>query len=224
MRSGMEEKIKILTFAQLNPLCLNHYMTNLCLFILLILSTSTFADTYQVFFQKGKVEIFRNNKLALPPVIPGDVIKVHKGSLLVLKSPQETLKIMHDTVITPREDKEGTIIELVRGAVVAQVTKKKFEIKTSASSFGVRGTQFFVQVNGPDDQWMCVNEGVVNVKSSSKSVDVPAGKGVFVDKKSVSTPKAYAWTKGINWKMDAKEGSLEHKINLNYDVLENFYD
>ncbi len=199
-------------------------MTNLCLFLLLILSTSSFADTYQVFFQKGKVEIFRNKKLASPPVLPGDVIKVHKGSLLVLKSPQETLKIMHDTVITPREDKEGTIIEMVRGAVVAQVTKKNFKIKTSASSFGVRGTQFFVQVNGPDDQWMCVNEGVVNVTSSSKSIDVPAGKGVFVDKKSVSTPKAYAWTKGINWKMDAKEGSLEHKINLNYDVLENFYD
>lgn len=199
-------------------------MTKLCFILALILSNGLRADTYQVFHQRGKVEIFRNKKLASPPVLAGDVIKVHKGGLLVLKSPQETLKIMHDTVITPREDKEGTIIELVRGAVVAKVTKKNFKIKTSATSFGVRGTQFFVQVNGPDDQWMCVNEGVVNVTSASKSIDVPAGKGVFVDKKSVSTPKAYAWTKGINWKMDAKEGSLDHKINLNYDVLENFYD
>lgn len=199
-------------------------MKYLCFCFALVLSTSSFADTYQVFFQKGKVEIFRNKKLSGPPVIPGDVIKVHRGGLLVLKSPQETLKIMHDTVITPREDKDGTIIEMVRGAVVAQVTKKNFKIKTRGSSFGVRGTQFFVQVNGPDDQWMCVNEGVVNVTSSSKSIDVPAGKGVFVDKKSISKPQAYKWTKGINWKMDAKEGNLDHKINLNYDVLENFYD
>lgn len=188
------------------------------------LLSSAFADTYQVAYQKGKVEILRNKLPAKPPVIPGDVIKVHKGGLLVLKSPQETLKIMHDTVITPREDKDGTIIEMVRGAVVAKVTKKNFKIRTSATSFGVRGTQFFVQVNGPDDQWMCVNEGVVNVTSKSSTVDVPAGKGVFVDKKSISKPQAYKWTKGINWKMDSKEGTLEHKINLNYDVLENFYD
>ncbi len=199
-------------------------MKYLCFFFLTVLSVRSFADTYQVFFQKGKVEILRDNKPAKPPVIPGDVIKVHKGSLLVLKSSQETLKIMHDTVITPREDKDGTIIEMIKGSVVAQVTKKNFKVKTSSTSFGVRGTQFFVQANGPDDQWMCVNEGVVNVTVASKSIDVPAGKGVFVDKKSISNPKAYKWTKGINWKMDAKEGSLEHKINLNYDVLENFYD
>ncbi len=192
--------------------------------LVLLFSPIVFADTYQVFYQKGKVEIFRNKKLAIPPVISGDVIKVHKGSLLVLKSPQETLKIMHDTVITPRENKEGTFLEMVRGAVVANVTKKNFKIRTSGSTFGVRGTQFFVQVNGPDDQWMCVNEGVVNVKSASKNVDVPAGKGVFVNKTSISTPQAYKWTKGINWKMDAKEGNLDHKLNLDYDVLEKFYD
>ena len=185
---------------------------------------NAFADTYEVTYQKGKVEIFRDKKLVSPPVKSGDTIKVHRPGLLVLKSPQETLKIMHDTVIRPRETKEGTIIDLVKGGIVSLVRKKSFKVRTRAVSMGVRGTQFFVQTTGKDDVWMCVNEGVVKVQKNKKNVDVPAGKGVFVDKKEISKPEAFAWTKRINWKMDAGQGELDHKINLNYDILENFYD
>src|SRR4051812_48374267 len=103
------------------------------------LLSSAFAETYEVAYQKGTVEIFRDKKLVKPPVMSGDTIKVHKGSLLVLKSPQEVLKIMHDTVITPRETKEGTIIDLARGAMVSQITKKNFKIRSRNTIFGVRG-------------------------------------------------------------------------------------
>ncbi|MFP5384681.1 MAG: FecR domain-containing protein [Bacteriovoracia bacterium] len=194
------------------------------LLFLSLISLSSIADTYEVAYQKGKVEIFRNKKLVSPPVMSGDLIKVHRPGLLVLKSSQETLKIMHDTVIRPRETKEGTIIDLVKGGIVSLVKKKSFKIKTRAVSMGVRGTQFFVQATGKDDVWMCVNEGVVNVLKNKKSVDVPAGKGVFVDQKEISKPAAFAWTKKINWKMNPDQGELDHKINLNYDILENFYD
>lgn len=187
-------------------------------------SFSAVADTYQVAYQKGKVEIFRNKKKVSPPVQSGDVVKVHRGGLLVLKSPQETLKIMHDTVISPRETKEGTLIDLVKGALISLVSNKSFKVRTRSTILGVRGTQFFVQTTGDKDLWMCVNEGVVNVKKGKESVDVPAGKGVFVDKKDISKPLAFAWTKKINWKMKGGEGKLDHKINLNYDLLENFYD
>lgn len=192
--------------------------------IFAFLLSSAFAETYEVVYQKGKVEIFRNKKLVKPPVMSGDTIKVHRPGLIVLKSPQEVLKIMHDTVVTPRETKEGTLIDLARGAMVSKVTKKNFQIKTKNAVFGVRGTQFFVAATGEDDSWMCVNEGVVNVQKNKSSVDVPKGLGVFVDPKTISKPKAYEWTKGINWKMDSAEGDLDHKLNLKYDLLENFYD
>lgn len=183
------------------------------------------ADSYEIAYRKGKVEIFRNKKpVTTGPVLPGDVIKVHKRSLLVLKSPQEVLKIMHDTIITPRETKEGTLIDLVKGAMVSKVTKKKFKVRTKNTVMGVRGTQFFVAISGSDDAWMCVNEGTVVVQKKGKAVAVPAGKGVFVDQKDISKPAAFAWTKKINWKMDSSEGELDHNVNLSYDVLDSFYD
>ncbi len=88
----------------------------------------------------------------------------------------------------------------------------------------MRGTQFFVSATEGKDAWMCVQEGTVNVSQKKKTVDVPAGKGVFAGATEICKPQAYAWTKGINWKMDPKEGQLDHKINLKYDLLENFYD
>ncbi len=196
----------------------------LLLILVAIMSQTSFGVTYQVAYQKGKVEILRAGKSVSPPVETGDVVKVHKGGLLVLKSSQEVLKLLEDTEIKALEEKEETIISLIRGALVSQVTKKSFKVNTRTTSFGVRGTQFFVQSQQGSEAWMCVKEGIVNATTGKNSVDVPAGKGIFADGKDISKPQAYGWTKGINWKMDAAEGSLEHKINPNYDLLENFYD
>jgi hypothetical protein len=193
-------------------------------FYLCIVASMAFADTYEIFYQKGKVEITRDGIAVGPPVRPGDQVKVEKGGVVVLKSPQEVIKLMGDTILTPRQTKNGTLIELVRGSVVSKVTKKTFEVISNKTSFGVRGTQFFVQATGADNVWMCVQEGVVNVIKNEKNVDVPAGKGVFVGASEISKPQAYSWTKGINWKMDERDGDLDHKIELKYDLLENFYD
>lgn len=185
------------------------------------------ADNYKIIHQKGQVEITRNNlPVALnSEVKSGDVIKVKKG-MLILKNSKEVIKIFKDTIITPFEKEDETIIQLAKGAIVSMVTKKKFQVKTTNSVLGVRGTKFFVQATGKDDLWMCVEEGVVNVatKGAKVPVDVPAGKGVFIGPKDISPPKAYAWTKGINWKMNPSEGELDHKIKLEYDLLNNFYD
>lgn len=200
---------------------------NYIFFILLAFHSFTLyaADpAYEITYQRGKVEIFREGKLVGPPVMTGDRIKVSKGGLAVLKGQGEVIKLMGDTVISPKVDKEGTLIDLVKGAVMSLVTKKNFQIKTPAAVFAVRGTQFFVSANGDADAWMCVKEGTVNVNKKDKVVDVPAGKGVFVDDKEISPPKVYAWTKKLNWKMDKKDGDLDHKLDLKYDLLENFYD
>lgn len=198
-------------------------MKNIIFICLFLVSSIACAETYEVVYQKGKVEVYRHNQLVPFPVLTGDTVKVYPKSMVVLKSPQETLKIFEDTEIKPIATKEGTLIDLVKGAIISSVVKKNFKIKTRTTTFGVRGTQFFVHSKG-EDNWMCVNEGVVNVEKSKKSVDVPAGKGVFVDKNEISKPQAYAWTKKINWKTDPKQGELDHKVNMNYDVLENFYD
>jgi hypothetical protein len=196
------------------------------LFLMLLLSSfPLFADIYyEITYQKGTVEISREGKVVAPPIKIGDRIKVSKGGLLVLKGQGEVIKLMGDTIIKPMITKEGTLIDLVKGAVVSLITKKSFHVRTKNTVFAVRGTQFFVSASEGKDAWMCVQEGVVNVRKKSKSVDVPAGKGVFVDAKEISKPQSYAWTKGINWKMDPKDGQLDHKLNLKYDLLENFYD
>lgn len=197
---------------------------NLC-FLLLLSSFPLWADAYyEITFQKGTVEILREGVAVSPPVKTGDRVKVSKGGLLVLKGQGEIIKLMGDTIITPMVTKEGTLIDLVKGAVVSFITKKSFQVRSKGTVFGVRGTQFFVSADEDKDSWMCVQEGVVNVTKNSKSIDVPAGKGVFVDANEISKPQKYAWTKGINWKMDPKQGELDHKLNIKYDLLENIYD
>jgi hypothetical protein len=194
-------------------------------FILIFSSFSGFCvPSYTITHQKGEVEITRKGKVVKAPIFVGDRIKVSKGGLLVLKGQGEIIKLMGDTIITPMETKEGTVIDLVKGAVVAFITKKTFQVRSQNTVFGVRGTQFFVSTSDGDSSWMCVQEGVVNVTKAEKSVNVPAGKGVFVDAKEISEPKAYEWTKGINWKMDPIDGELDHEIKLKYDLLENIYD
>jgi len=190
------------------------------------LGISAQAEPYKVALKKGRVEITRKGQPVTGEVISGDEVKVFKASILILKNSKETLKIMQDTVITPLESNGGSIIKLAKGSLVSWVQKKEFKVKTKSTVLGVRGTKFFVQATGESDLWMCVQEGVVNVETRGvkKAVDVPAGKGVFVGEKEISTPKAYAWTKGINWNMNPRDGKLDHKIKLNYDVLNNFYD
>ncbi|HXH76632.1 MAG TPA: FecR domain-containing protein [Bacteriovoracaceae bacterium] len=201
-------------------------MKFLIIFFQIFFISSGYAEGYKIALQRGTVEITRGGKPVTGDVISGDRVAVHKKSILILKNSKETLKIMQDTVITPLEKEDETIIKLAKGALVSLVVNRKFKVETKQAVMGVRGTQFFVQATGKDDLWMCVEEGVVNVvsKGSKNPVDVPAGKGVFISPKEISKPQAYAWTKGINWKMDPKEKKLDHVLKLNYDLLDNFYD
>src|SRR5690606_38676397 len=109
------------------------------------------AEPYKIAHQRGKVEITRDGKLVSDEVLSGDLVKVHKGGLLILKSSKETLKILQDTIITPYEKEGKSIIELAKGALISMVVKKKFEVKTKSTVMGVRGTKFFVSASGNDD-------------------------------------------------------------------------
>lgn len=198
--------------------------------LLLAASFSVSAETFQVAFSKGNYEILRKGVKVSPPIYIGDTVKVMAGSVLVIRSDRTLLKILENTVIVPMErkdDKEFSVIHLIKGALISKIDKKKFQVRTKSTVFGVRGTQFFVEAVSDEDAWMCVNEGeVVAANTAGQKVVVPAGLGIFSDSKKVSPAKKYAWTKGINWKMDPKDGPLTHKLNLkkNYDLLNQFYD
>jgi hypothetical protein len=206
-------------------------MKNFCFPLLLFLACfSVKAETFQVAFSKGNYEILRNGVKVSAPIFIDDTVKVFAGSVLVIRSDRTLLKILENTVVVPMEKKEDagfSVMHLIRGAIISKVDKKKFQVRTNSAAFGVRGTQFFVEAVSDEDAWMCVNEGeVVATNTAGQEVVVPAGLGIFTDSKKVSPAKKYAWTKGINWKMDPRDGGLTHKLNLkkNYDLLNQFYD
>ena len=95
---------------------------------------------------------------------------------------------------------------------------------------GVRGTEFFASYGSGKDIWMCVNEGIVSVKSKSenKQTLVNAGEGVVIKKGSgTSKPKPLAWTKKLNWNMDPKVGEVVNKVSIEAaysDLLDEDYD
>lgn len=192
--------------------------------ILFLLLNFALAQTYQIIHKKGVVTIEREGKV-IPgtEVKVGDQVRVEKDGLAILRAPGETIKLLSDTTIQVSEISQSSTLRLFVGGVISKIDKKGFAIKTKSTSMGVRGTQFFASVDEKDVAWMCVNEGIVDVGG----VAVPAGKGVFVKDGSTSKPRAFAWTKQINWNMDEKNGELESevKIEANYsDLLEHAYD
>ena len=77
---------------------------------------------------------------------------------------------------------------------------------------------------------MCVNEGKVHVTDSATNseVEVNAGEGIVIPTdKQIPKPRAYAWTKKLNWNMDASRGPVEDTTDLKgayKDLLRNNYD
>lgn len=95
---------------------------------------------------------------------------------------------------------------------------------------GVRGTELFASYGTGKDVWMCVNEGIVSVRSKKekKGTLVKAGEGVVVKKgKWTSKPKPLAWTKKLNWNMDPASGDVVNKVSIESaysDLLDEDYD
>src|SRR6185369_11938449 len=125
-------------------------------------------------------------------------------------------------VTLPGGREATTEVMLTLGSVFAKVTKhlnRQFKVRTPSSVGAVRGTEFFTAFGrargGKQDLWVCVNEGAVDLETttSKKPLLVPAGKGVLIKSGlDLTKPQAYDWTKSLNWNMDP-EGDLEDKTN-----------
>ncbi len=140
------------------------------------------------------------------------------GQAIVSLPDGSRFKMKPETELTVESGAEGVVLKLERGGVLSQVRKqigaKRFVIRTKSVVMGVRGTEFFASSSKKGDVWMCVHEGAVEITSEGKSVEVPAGKGVRVAKGGApSEPKAFEWTKDINWNFDPSKGAISDKIN-----------
>lgn len=214
-----------------------------------LLIPSVFASSAKLKYYKG--EVLLNNKQILNKVgteIPnGSVVITKKNSiaLIEISSDKATKIIKLDQLsslkISELKDKEGkTTLDLNLGSAFIKYLKKSksstnlLEVRSRSVTMGVRGTEFFVvrpmDKKQANDVWMCVNEGVVEVKNTDGSNKqlVKKGEGIHIKEgKKITKPKAYPWTKNLNWNMNPKKGSLENKVELESayrDLLDYDYD
>ncbi len=207
-------------------------------------SFSVFAENGKVIFTKGIVKIGKSKTLKKNQMIKtGDRITTGKSSLVVLQLPQgNKIKLGPESVLVikslPKKKAETTKLNLLKGSSFIKVLKGKLRkgqkskliLRTRTAAMGVRGTEFFASYGSGDDIWMCVNEGVVAVKSKKekKSTLVKEGEGIVVkDGTKTSKPKPLAWTRKLNWNMNPSSGNLVNKVSIESaytDLLDQDYD
>lgn len=83
------------------------------------------------------------------------------------------------------KDKEATVMNVIRGAVRSVVEKdgprSGMEVKTRSVSFGVRGTEFWVNVVNSQSTEVAVLRGVIELKENEKeTVTLTKGEKAFI--------------------------------------------
>lgn len=217
---------------------------NFLVVLSLFFSFSVFAENGKVIFTKGLVKIGKSTKLKKNQVIKvGDRITTGKDSLAVLHLPQgNKVKLGPESVmvikVLPKSKNDSTKLNLLRGNSFIKVLKgklrkgqkSKLTLRTKTAAMGVRGTEFFASYGSGNDVWMCVNEGVVAVRSKNekKSTLVKEGEGIVVKNGTdTSKPKPLEWTRKLNWNMNPKSGDLVNKVSIESaytDLLDKDYD
>ena len=172
---------------------------------------------------------------------PGDAVTTGEKAVAVIELPDGSrLKLRESSrlaVTLPGPKSGATEAFLSFGSAFAKVTKRltgqEFFVRTPSAVAAVRGTEFFTaygRAHGKArDLWVCVNEGAVELRttSSKKAMLVPAGQGVLIKSGlDLTKPQAYDWTKNLNWNMDAGKGAVEDSTNLDgaySDLLDQDY-
>ncbi|MEQ1876823.1 MAG: FecR family protein [Bdellovibrionia bacterium] len=129
-------------------------------------------------------------------LFPGDVIQTDDASSAkLLLSDDSVIDVFPSTVFAIGQvaARGPATAELSRGRVRALVTKKlrerarRFEIKTKAAYFGVRGTEFYLSARdvaraetNRHESTVSVLDGSVEVRAGSETVNVGAGQSYTV--------------------------------------------
>ena len=203
------------------------------LWFMMALGTTSFAAELK--YLSGHVTVEDKPGLKGQKLMEGQTVRTGAEAAALLELDDGSrLKLNPNSELRLDHFRANTDLTLGSGAVFSEVHKqagtKQFMIRTKTAVMGVRGTKFFAgygkkKAEGAD-LWMCVSEGRVEVESPGKKVSVGAGEGVFVPAgKDTTAPKAYAWTRGLNWNMQPEKGELIDRTHIEYkDLLEQNYD
>jgi ferric-dicitrate binding protein FerR (iron transport regulator) len=168
----------------------------------------------------------------------GDVIRTGADALAVIRLGKgREVKMREKTVLALSDLGDPMTVQLVSGGVFSRVVKglaAGYRVKTESVVAGVRGTEFFVAfgrtIDEKPDLWLCVNSGSVTVEipSTNDVVQVNEGEGIsIVGGITLTKPRPYPWTRGLNWNMDPSQGKVLDTTSLEQaysDLLDQDYD
>jgi hypothetical protein len=78
--------------------------------------------------------------------------------------------------------KKSTVMDLVKGTIFSFIKKQdgnEVKVRTSSAAIGIRGTKFITTVT-PTSTYLCVCDGVVNIKNKKGNIDINAGEEINV--------------------------------------------
>jgi ferric-dicitrate binding protein FerR (iron transport regulator) len=210
--------------------------------VLLALPGAVFAANGTIVYTEGGVSLRDGSgtrEAAIGDQVgPGSVILTGAKSLAVIDlTNATTVKLREKTSLAIDSIGESTSVTLSAGAVFTSIARKltgRFAVQTQGAVCGVRGTEFFVAygrtIDAKPDVWMCVNDGTVEVSipQTGQTVQVPKGLGInIVGGEKITAPRAYAWTRKLNWNLDPQSGAVEDRTSLEQayaDLLNQDYD
>ncbi len=188
---------------------------------------------------KGQVNINRKNinkpLLKNTMLQIGDVITTEKGSIALLKSPQQAIKISEQSSFQVTDiNKNNQTFTLNSGAIVVSKIRKlmldalinkakdpSLVIKTRTAAIGIRGTTFFVYKGINDQTVLNVNQGLVAFQgtASEKELLVAKDSSTMTNEKNQNLkPRKFGFEDKINYSLDPKE-KLESSSDL-YTTIE----
>ncbi|MBL8992183.1 MAG: FecR domain-containing protein [Spirochaetia bacterium] len=217
-----------------------------------LVAAPLFAYESSVKIASGTVEVLKDGKVVRKAatgeaLTPGESVRTGKNSTaIVLLDGGTMIKLKESSEIrltdlsgSAAEGNRKTMLNLLSGSVFSKVAKLKqnedFAITSASTVAGVRGTSFFMAFGKARDNkkeadlWLCVNEGRVEVKGEKgDKVSVKEGEGIIIPEgKKTTKPKAYAWTKNLNWNFDPEKGEVSDKTTMESmykEPLEIHYD
>lgn len=168
------------------------------LFILLFLSNIAFGLEAKITKMNG--EIFLNNKKITTPkkLRPNDLVeaKGKKSFFIVRYSNGSRFLIKNGKLKIQNISLKKNNIQLLRGSIYSYVNpqgKENFSVQTKRAVFGVRGTKFNIEETD-EQSYLCVCDGLVEVKKGNESHMAKDNSDVFVtNKMKVGIPSKSMW-------------------------------